>query len=79
MNFADSHSDWILGAGAAAAGAGLLTFVLFPLAIPMLLLTIVAVLPFVLPLLRGLGRSVGTRPPAEPRPVTRSVAGGSDL
>ena len=51
MNFADSHSDWLAGAGGAAAGVGILTFALFPFAVPMLLLTIVAALPFVLPLL----------------------------
>ena len=50
MDSADSRSDWFSGVAGAAAGMGILTFVLFPLAIPMVLLTIVAALPFVLPL-----------------------------
>jgi hypothetical protein len=50
MGFTGFDSDWFSGAAAAATGMGVLTFTLFPLAIPLLLLTLVAVLPFVLPL-----------------------------
>jgi hypothetical protein len=43
--------DWVSGTTAAAAGVGVLLFALFPLAIPILLLTILATLPLALPLI----------------------------
>ena len=49
MGSTGSGSDWVSGTAAAATGAGILTMALFPLAIPMVVLTIVAVLPFALP------------------------------
>ena len=51
MGSAGSGSDWVSGTAAAATGVGILTFVFFPLAIPIALLTIVAALPLVLPLI----------------------------
>ncbi|MGH2985550.1 MAG: hypothetical protein ACRDLO_02545 [Solirubrobacterales bacterium] len=51
MDSAGSRSDWVFGTAAAATGVGILTFALFPLAIPIVVLTIVATLPFALPLI----------------------------
>ena len=48
MNSADSRSDLISGVATAVAGMGIVMVALFPLAIPILALTIVAVLPLVL-------------------------------
>jgi O-antigen/teichoic acid export membrane protein len=49
MDSAGSPSDWASGAAAAATGLGILTFALFPLAVPIVILTIVATLPLALP------------------------------
>jgi hypothetical protein len=51
MDSAGSRFDWVFGTAAAATGLGVLTFALFPLAIPIVVLTIVATLPFALPLI----------------------------
>jgi hypothetical protein len=51
MGSTDFHSDWVSEVTAVAAGGGILTFALFPLAVPMLLLTIAAALPLALPLI----------------------------
>jgi hypothetical protein len=51
MNSTDSYPELFSGIAAVAAGGGILTFVLFPLAVPMLLLTIAAALPLVLPVI----------------------------
>ena len=48
MNSTDSRSDLISGVATAVAGIGIVMVALFPLAIPILALTIVAVLPLVL-------------------------------
>ncbi|HYH61187.1 MAG TPA: hypothetical protein VD766_04925 [Solirubrobacterales bacterium] len=50
MNPASSRSEWVTGTAAVAAGLGVLMFALFPLALPFVILTIVATLPLVLPL-----------------------------
>jgi hypothetical protein len=50
MNSAGSHSDWFSGTAAAATGLGILTFTFFPFALPLLILTVAATLPLVLPL-----------------------------
>lgn len=50
MNTASSWSDWVTGAGAVAAGLGVLMFALFPLAMPLVILTVVAVLPLLVPM-----------------------------
>jgi hypothetical protein len=50
MDSAGSRNDWITGIGAVGAGLGMLAFALFPLAIPIVVLTIVALLPLALPL-----------------------------
>ena len=49
MDSAGSRSDWVSGTAAVATGLGVLTFAL-PLALPFLILTIVATLPLALPL-----------------------------
>jgi hypothetical protein len=51
MTSAGSHTDWFSGTAAAATGFGVLTFAFFPFALPLLILTIAAALPLVLPLL----------------------------
>jgi hypothetical protein len=51
MDGTESRLDWVSGTSAATAGAGVLLFALFPLAIPILLLTILATLPLALPLI----------------------------
>jgi hypothetical protein len=51
MGSASSRSDWVSGTAAVATGVGMLTLALFPLAIPIVVLTIVATLPFALPLI----------------------------
>ena len=50
MGSTGSGSDWFSG-NAAAAGMGILTMALFPFAIPLVLLTIAAVVPLALPLI----------------------------
>jgi hypothetical protein len=50
MDSADARSDLVPGAATAVAGMGIITVALFPLAIPILALTIVALLPLALPL-----------------------------
>jgi hypothetical protein len=50
MDSTGSRNDWITGIGAVGAGLGMLAFALFPLAIPFVVLTIVALLPLALPL-----------------------------
>ncbi len=50
MDSVSSHSDWFSGTAAAATGLGVLTLALFPFALPVLVLTIAATLPLVLPL-----------------------------
>jgi hypothetical protein len=49
MDSDDSRSDWIFGITGVATGIGVLTFALFPLALPIVILTIVATLPLLLP------------------------------
>jgi hypothetical protein len=51
MGSTGSGSEWFSGTAAAATGMGILTMALFPFAIPIVLLTIAATLPFVLPLI----------------------------
>jgi hypothetical protein len=51
MNSAGSWSDWVAGAATVATGAGMITMVLFPLAIPIVALTIVLLLALALPLI----------------------------
>jgi hypothetical protein len=51
MDSAGSRPDWVSGTAAAGTGVGILTFALFPLAIPIVVLTIVATLPLALPLI----------------------------
>jgi hypothetical protein len=51
MDSTGSRSDWFSGIAAAATGMGILTFTFFPLAIPILLLTAVAALVLVVPLI----------------------------
>ena len=58
MKTASSRSEWVTGAGAAAAGLGVLMFALFPLALPFVILTIAAVVPLLLPLV-GLAAIAG--------------------
>ena len=50
MNSTGTRSDWASGAAGAMTGFGILTFALFPFALPLLILTIAAALPFILPL-----------------------------
>jgi hypothetical protein len=50
MNTAGSRSEWMSGGGAVGASLGMLTFAFFPLAIPIVVLTVVALLPLALPL-----------------------------
>jgi hypothetical protein len=50
MDSAGSRDDWVSGTAAAATGLGVLTFALFPLALPIVALTIVATLPLAVPL-----------------------------
>jgi hypothetical protein len=45
-----TRSDWASGAAGAMMGLGILTFALFPFALPLLILTFAAALPFILPL-----------------------------
>ena len=49
MDSDSSRSDWIFGITGVATGIGVLTFALFPLALPIVILTIVATLPLLLP------------------------------
>ena len=51
MDSAGSRSDLVSGIAGVAMALGALTFALFPLAIPILILTIVATLPLALPLI----------------------------
>ena len=51
MSSTGSGSDMFSGIAAAATGMGILTFALFPFAVPLLLLTVVAGLVLALPLL----------------------------
>jgi hypothetical protein len=51
MDSAGSRSDWVSGTAAAVAGLGMVTLALFPLALPILALTIVATLPLAVPLI----------------------------
>lgn len=51
MDSAGSRSDWVSGTAAATTGVAVLTFALFPLAIPIVVLTIIATLPLALPLI----------------------------
>ena len=50
MDSTGSRSDWVIGGAAVATGLGVLMFALFPLALPIVILTIVATLPLALPL-----------------------------
>ena len=50
MDSPSSRSELVIGIGAAATGLGVLIFALFPLALPIVILTIVATLPLALPL-----------------------------
>ena len=50
MDSLSSRSDWVVGIGAVATGLGVLLFALFPLALPIVILTIAATLPLALPL-----------------------------
>src|SRR5688572_3712 len=50
MDSPSSRSEMVIGIGAAATGLGVLIFALFPLALPIVILTIVATLPLALPL-----------------------------
>ena len=84
MNSAGSHSDWVSGTAGAATGVGILTLALFPLAIPILALTIVTMLLLVIPLIaiaaiaailigawhgiRAAGRGI-RRPPKRRKPL----------
>jgi hypothetical protein len=73
MGSTGSLSDWFSGTAAVTTGLGILTFALAPFAIPIVLLTAVAALPLVLPLvafaalaaagrgIRRLGRGFGRR------------------
>jgi hypothetical protein len=51
MSSTGSRSDWVSGAAATATGTGILMFTLFPLAIPLVGLTIVTMLLVALPLI----------------------------
>jgi hypothetical protein len=51
MDSHGSRTDWVTGMGAVGAGLGMLMFALFPLAIPILVLTAVALLPLAVPLI----------------------------
>ena len=51
MGSTGSLSDWLSGIAAVSAGMGIVTFAIAPLAIPFLLLTIVAALPLAAPLI----------------------------
>jgi hypothetical protein len=51
MGSTGSRSDWVFGIAGLATGAGVLAMALFPLAIPIVLLTVVAALPLALPLI----------------------------
>ena len=51
MGSTGSRSDWFSGTAAATTGLGILTFTFAPLAIPIVLLTIVAALPLALPVI----------------------------
>jgi hypothetical protein len=51
MDRTETRLDWVTGITGAATGVGVLMFALFPLAIPFLLLTILATLPLALPLI----------------------------
>jgi hypothetical protein len=50
MDSTDTRSEWVNGTAAAGTGLAVLTFALFPLAIPFVILTIVALLPLAAPL-----------------------------
>jgi hypothetical protein len=50
MGDSDSRAETVNGVAAAATGLGVITFGLFPLAVPITILTIVALLPLALPL-----------------------------
>jgi len=50
MNSTGTRSEWVNGTAAVGTGLGVLTFALFPLAIPFVILTIVALLPLAAPL-----------------------------
>jgi hypothetical protein len=50
MDSTGSRSDWVSGIAGVATALGVLTFALFPLALPILILTIVWTLPLALPL-----------------------------
>jgi hypothetical protein len=50
MESENSRSDWIFGVTGVATGIGVLTFALFPLALPIVILTIVWTLPLLAPL-----------------------------
>jgi hypothetical protein len=51
MESDNSRSDWIFGITGVATGIGVLTFALFPLALPIVILTIVWTLPLLAPLI----------------------------
>jgi hypothetical protein len=51
MGSTGSLSDWFSGIAGATTGLGILTFAFAPLAIPIVLLTVVAALPLALPLI----------------------------
>lgn len=50
MDSSESRAETVNGVAAAATGLGVVTFALFPLAVPIVILTVVATLPLVLPL-----------------------------
>jgi hypothetical protein len=49
MESTDTRSDWIVGVAAVTTGLATLTFVLFPLALPIIALTTLALLPLAIP------------------------------
>jgi hypothetical protein len=51
MGSNDSYPELFSGIAAVGAAGGILTFALFPFAVPMLLLTLAAVLPLALPVI----------------------------
>ena len=51
MGFDDTRSDWVLGIAGLGVGIGVLMMGLFPLAIPIVVLTIAAILPLAIPVI----------------------------
>jgi hypothetical protein len=81
METTGTRSDWIVGVAAVTTGLATLTFVLFPLALPIVALTSVALLPLAIPLVllavvAAVGRGLWVALRAVPRRRRREPSRG---